>query len=93
MRRGCASIFCNLAYKEGSEKSLVSAGIVPSLLVTAMITSDQMQAKIICVKVRISIIAIVINVVIYIFIVTVIVMIIIIIVIYIGVMVDQCNYT
>ena len=51
LRRGCASIFCNLSFKEGSEESLVSAGIVPSLLVTAMITSDQMQAKVICVKV------------------------------------------
>jgi hypothetical protein len=51
LRRGCAAIFCNLAFKEGSEESLISAGIVPSLLVTAMITSDQMQAKVICVKV------------------------------------------
>jgi hypothetical protein len=57
LRRGCASIFCNLSYKIGSEKSLVTAGIVPSLLVTAMITSDQMQAKVICVKALVNLMA------------------------------------
>ena len=50
MRRGCAAIICNLAAQDGSERQLISAGIVPTLLVTALITSDEYTTKFICLK-------------------------------------------
>jgi hypothetical protein len=57
VRRGCASIVCNLSYEIGSEKSLQEAGIVSSLLITAIITSEQLQTKVICVKALINLLA------------------------------------
>jgi hypothetical protein len=57
LRRGCASIVCNLACEVGNEKSIVNAGIVPILLIIAMITSDQVSCKIICVKAIINLMA------------------------------------
>lgn len=57
LRRGCASIVCNLACEVGNEKSIVDAGIVPILLIIAMITSDQVSCKIICVKAIINLMA------------------------------------
>ncbi len=50
LRRGCISIVCNMSYITGSEKAIVQAGIVPRLLITSLITSDQMVSKITCVK-------------------------------------------
>ena len=50
LRRGCVSIVCNLSAEYGNEKYIVEAGIVPTLLITAMISSDQIQTKVICVK-------------------------------------------
>jgi hypothetical protein len=57
LRRGCAAIVCNLAYCQGNEKAVVDAGIVPTLLITAMITSDQIHSKIICVKALVNLMA------------------------------------
>jgi hypothetical protein len=57
VRRGCASIVCNLSYELGSEKSLQEAGIVSTLLITAMITSEQLQTKVICVKALVNLLA------------------------------------
>lgn len=57
LRRGCASIVCNLAYEVGTEAELAEAGIVPTLLITAMITSDQVSCKIICVKALVNLMA------------------------------------
>ena len=50
LRRGCAAIICNLAGIANSEKRLIAGGVISSLLVTAMIASDQTIAKIICIK-------------------------------------------
>jgi hypothetical protein len=50
LRRGCISIVCNMSYITGSEKAIVQAGIVPRLLITSLITSDQIVSKITCVK-------------------------------------------
>jgi hypothetical protein len=50
MRRGCSAIICNLAAQDGSERQLINAGIVPTLLVTALITSDEYTTKFICLK-------------------------------------------
>jgi hypothetical protein len=50
LRRGCISIVCNMSYLPGSEKAIVQAGIIPTLMITSLITSDQMASKIICVK-------------------------------------------
>ncbi|CAM9454047.1 unnamed protein product, partial [Ectocarpus fasciculatus] len=50
VRRGCVAFICNLAYDVGSEPALVNAGIVSTLLITALITSDQIDTKLICVK-------------------------------------------
>lgn len=50
VRRGCMAFICNLAYDVGSEAALVNAGIVSTLLITALITSDQIETKLICVK-------------------------------------------
>lgn len=57
LRRGCVSIVCNLAAEMGSEAEIVRAGIVPTLLITAMISSDQIQTKVICVKALINLMA------------------------------------
>ena len=56
LRRGCAAILCNMSCstKPGSEQKLIAGGVVPSLLVTAMIASDQTIAKVICVKALIN---------------------------------------
>ena len=56
LRRGCAAILCNMSCstKPGSEQRLIAGGVVPSLLVTAMIASDQTIAKVICVKALIN---------------------------------------
>ena len=56
LRRGCAAILCNMScsMKPGSEQKLIAGGVVPSLLVTAMIASDQIIAKVICVKALIN---------------------------------------
>ena len=50
LRRGCAALFCNLTAMAGLEKQLVKAEVVASLLVIAMIASDQTFAKTLCVK-------------------------------------------
>jgi len=57
LRRGCSAIVCNLAYEVGREKSIANAGIIPTLLITAMITSDQPDTKMICVKALINLMA------------------------------------
>jgi len=57
LRRGCVSIVCNLAAEFGCEADIVQAGIVPTLLITAMISSDQIQTKVICVKALINLMA------------------------------------
>ena len=57
LRRGCASIFCNLTAMKGSEKQLLKAEVVASLLVIAMIASDQTVAKTICVKALVNLMA------------------------------------
>ena len=57
LRRGCVSIVCNLSCKRGTEREIVEAGIVPTLLITAMISSDQLQTKIICCKALINLMA------------------------------------
>lgn len=55
--RGCVSIICNLSYDPGSEKSLVQGGIVPTLLITALINSDFIITKTICVKALLNLLA------------------------------------
>jgi uncharacterized membrane protein YgcG len=50
LRRGCIAIVCNLSYLVGSEKSIVSAGIIPTLMITSLIATDQVISRIICVK-------------------------------------------
>jgi hypothetical protein len=57
LRRGCVSIVCNLTVKRGTEREIVDAGIVPTLLITAMISSDQIETKIICCKALINLMA------------------------------------
>lgn len=57
LRRGCSAIVCNLAYEVGREKLIANAGIIPTLLITAMITSDQPDTKMICVKALINLMA------------------------------------
>ncbi len=54
MRRGCSAILCNLASKSGCEKQLISAGIIPTLLVTALITTDEKETKELCLKALIN---------------------------------------
>ena len=55
LRRGCAAIICNLAYENDSGVEMVKSGIVPTLLVTALVTSDQIESKLICVKALLNI--------------------------------------
>jgi hypothetical protein len=50
IRRGCAAIICNLSYEEGSEKRMLQAGVVSTILITALVTSDQIETKLICAK-------------------------------------------
>ena len=50
LRRGCIAIVCNLSYLIGSEKSIVQAGIIPTLMITSLIATDQVISRIICVK-------------------------------------------
>mmetsp|Transcript_28225 Transcript_28225/g.62516 ORF Transcript_28225/g.62516 Transcript_28225/m.62516 type:complete len:1451 (+) Transcript_28225:122-4474(+) len=57
LRRGCISIVCNMSYVPGSERAIVQAGIVPTLMITSMITSDQIASKVICVKALINLMA------------------------------------
>eukprot|EP00605_Chrysophyceae_sp_TOSAG23-4_P002041 GSChrysophyteH1.ASY1.ANO1.2260.1 assembled CDS len=57
LRRGCVSIVCNLASEYGTEKTIIDAGIIETLLITAMISSDQLQTKVICVKALINLMA------------------------------------
>jgi hypothetical protein len=47
---GCCCIICNLSYEYGSERMMVEGGIVPTLLITALINTDSISSKIICVK-------------------------------------------
>lgn len=47
---GCCSIICNLSFEYGSERLMVQGGIVPTLLITALINTDSMSSKIICAK-------------------------------------------
>lgn len=55
LRRGCTAIICNLSYEEGSGKEMMDAKIVPKILVTAVVTSDQIETKLICVKALLNI--------------------------------------
>lgn len=57
LRRGCVSIVCNLACEAGNEKIIVTANMVPTLLITAMISSDQIETKTICVKALVNLMA------------------------------------
>lgn len=57
LRRGCASIVCNLAFEHGGEKAIAEAGIIPRLQTIAMITSDQINCKVVCVKALINLMA------------------------------------
>lgn len=57
LRRGCISIVCNMSFIPGSEKAIVDAGIMPTLMITSLITSDQMTSKIICVKALVNLMA------------------------------------
>lgn len=57
LRRGCISIVCNMSYQPGSEKVIVAGGIVPTLMITSLITSDQVVSRIICVKALVNLMA------------------------------------
>jgi hypothetical protein len=57
LRRGCISIVCNMSYLEGSEAAIVKAGVIPTLMITSMITTDQVESRIICVKALINLMA------------------------------------
>ena len=57
LRRGCISIVCNMSYIPGSERAIVLAGIIPTLLITSLITSDQIITKLICVKALVNLMA------------------------------------
>eukprot|EP01038_Epipyxis_sp_PR26KG_P009853 gene9853-13255_t len=57
LRRGCMSIVCNMSYLPGSERAIVNAGIIPTLLITSLITSDQLISKLICVKAIVNLMA------------------------------------
>jgi hypothetical protein len=50
IRRGCAAIICNMSYEEGSEDAMLKDGVVSTLLITALVTSDQLPTKLICAK-------------------------------------------
>ena len=50
IRRGCAAIICNMSYEEGSEEAMLKDGVVSTLLITALVTSDQLPTKLICAK-------------------------------------------
>jgi len=50
IKRGCAAIICNMSYEDGSESAMIKAGTVSTLLITALVTSDQLPTKLICAK-------------------------------------------
>ena len=50
IKRGCAAIICNMSYENGSESAMIEAGTVSTLLITALVTSDQLPTKLICAK-------------------------------------------
>jgi hypothetical protein len=50
IKRGCAAIICNMSYEDGSESAMIQAGTVSTLLITALVTSDQLPTKLICAK-------------------------------------------
>lgn len=56
LRRGCISIVCNISYQHGSENKLITertsedSNLLKTLLITSVITSDQVTTRIICVK-------------------------------------------
>ena len=56
IREGCSSIICNLCSAPGSEKEIVKAGMVPSLLVTALLATDRIETKLVCVKALLNLI-------------------------------------
>ena len=57
LRRGCISIVCNMSYQLGSEETMVQAGIIPTLMITSLITTDQFISRIICVKALVNLMA------------------------------------
>jgi len=57
LRRGCVSIVCNLSYEVGSEADIMRANVMPTLLITAIVTSDKLQSKIICAKALVNLMA------------------------------------
>jgi hypothetical protein len=57
IRGGCSSILCNLSSAVGSEPDIVQAGVVPTLLVTALLASDKMDCKTVCVKALVNLLA------------------------------------
>lgn len=50
IRKGCVAIICNLSFEEGSEYHMITGGVVSTLLITALVTSDQIETKLICTK-------------------------------------------
>lgn len=57
LRRGCIAIVCNMSYLQGSEKPIVDAGIIPTLMITSLIATDQVISRIICVKALVNLMA------------------------------------
>jgi hypothetical protein len=55
--RGCLTILCNLSFDGGSEYMLISAGIMPTLLATAMINTTIIGTKIIALKTLLNLMA------------------------------------
>ena len=56
IREGCSSIVCNLCSAPNSEKDIVKAGMVPSLLVTALLSTDRVETKLVVVKALVNLI-------------------------------------
>jgi hypothetical protein len=53
IKRGCAAIICNMSYENGSESAMIEGvnnKTVSTLLITALVTSDQLPTKLICAK-------------------------------------------
>eukprot|EP01040_Poterioochromonas_malhamensis_P022869 gene22869-27906_t len=46
-----------MSYLEGSEETIVKAGVIPTLMITSMITTDQVESRIICVKAWVNLMA------------------------------------
>jgi hypothetical protein len=57
LRRGCASILCNLSYVTGSEKVISKSGVTEMLIFIARVSSDEIATKIICVKAIVNLMA------------------------------------